>query len=419
MAKPEYDVALYGATGFTGKLIAQYLASHPQSPRIILAGRNKSKLQLVREQLRGVTKDRLEAIILMEATLDDSQSIKTLASSAKVLINAVGPYTLHGGLQVAQAVAEVGGSYLDLTGETAVYAEMVEKVDPIAKQTKAIIVPSAGFDSLPFDLTTFLAVEEVKKVAGLEAEIGTVLLGYSLKAGMSGGTLGSAVAISQGPEALRYTKPYWLSPIQGEQRLRLTLPHFVPQFNAYGANAIITPHNTRVVNRTWGLLEQAKVPVRYGTSFRYNEARVNISYLQALLSTVFLNLFALLLEYFRIIGFMAAKLLPPGQGPSLEQQLKGYLEVRTLASSRDGKIKGLVTFKTKGDPGYLKTAAFISEAALAIAFNAELLTPLAQQGGVVTPATLGALILRERLTKFAGVVIQARDVTGISDLHTI
>lgn len=420
MSAPPFDVTVYGATGFTGKLIAQYLATHPEAPKLVLAGRNPEKLHSTLNQLHGLSKERLETISLVQATVDNKQSLAHLARTSKVLINAAGPYTLHGGFDIAQAVAEAGNAYLDLTGETSLYARMVEKLHPIAKQNKAIIVPSAGFDSLPFDLATFLAVEEVKKVAGVESAVSKVLVGYRLRASVSGGTVYSGlVACEEDPTSLRNDRPYWFSPVKGTQVRAGTMPRFMPQFGKYGTEIMLSAHNTRIVNRTWGLLEESHVPIRYGPNFQYEEGLVSSSYIFALFMTVFLHVFAFIFEHCTFVVRLMGKLIPPGSGPSIEEQLKGYVELRALAFGQDGKTKGLSTFYTKGDPGYLKTAAFISEAGLSIALNPELLSPLAQQGGVLTPAILGTEILRDRLAKFAGVSIHATDVTHAENIPKV
>lgn len=416
MAVIQYDVVLYGATGFTGSLAAQYLATHPQAPKVAFAGRSPTKLRAVRDKLVDVPKERIESIGLMEASADDKESLVRLARSAKVVINAVGPYGLYGGYDVAQAVAQAGTGYVDLTGETNVYAHVVHDLHNVAKQTGAVIVPSSGFDSLPFDLSAYFAAQEVKKVDGPSADIGQVLLGYQVQAGLSGGTLHSAVTISRDPEALRYGRPYWLSPTEGTQRTRALQPRYLPQFGKYGTVSLITPHNTRVVNRSWGLFEEARVPVRYGAAFAYLEGSVASSYIRACAALAFFHIFTWVLITFHFVGELLTKMLPAGNGPSLEEQLKGYADVRAVAYGQNTETKGVSTFRVKGDPGYLKTAAFLAETALAIALDRDLLTPLAQQGGVLTPATIGAEVLRERLTKFAGVTIQTSDVTRVRDL---
>ena len=117
MSSPKYDVVLYGATGFTGSLTEQYLAEHPQQPRVAFAGRNRSKLEKVLQQLTNVSKERVQSIDLIEASASDQASLIRMAQSAKVVMNLVGPYAELGGKDVARAAVEAGARYVDLTGE--------------------------------------------------------------------------------------------------------------------------------------------------------------------------------------------------------------------------------------------------------------------------------------------------------------
>ncbi|KAI3624214.1 hypothetical protein GLX27_002989 [Malassezia furfur] len=416
MSESTYDAVLYGATGFTGSLAAQYLAAHPKAPKVAFAGRNAAKLRDVRDKLVDVPKSRLDSIGIIEASASDKASLQRLARSAKVVINMVGPYGQLGGFEVAQACVEAGTGYVDLTGESDVYARITRELHGQAKQTGAVIVPSSGFDCLPFDLGTYFAVKEVKKVLGDEADVDHVLLGYKIKGGMSGGTLASMINMRNDPDALLYNKPYWFSPIQGTQQLKPYMTRFLPQFNTYGAFGLFAAHNTRVVNRTWGLLEDARAPSRYGSTFQYLEGVVAPSYFAAFLMATVMKLLSWLILHVALVGQGLQKLLPQGTGPSMEEQLKGFGYVRTVAYGRDGRTKGLSTFYVKGNPGYLKTAAFISETALTIALEKDRLSPLAKQGGVLTPATIGAEVLAERLGNFANVEIKMANVTNDADL---
>lgn len=419
MTSPEYDVVLYGATGFTGSLTAQYLAAHPQAPKVAFAGRNATKLRAVRDKLVNVSKERIESIGLMEASAGDQESLKRLARSAKVVINTVGPYRLLGGYEVAQAVAEAGTGYVDLTGESDVFARVVSGLHETAKQSKAVLVPSSGFDCLPFDLSAYFAAQEIKKAQGPNADVDHVVVGYNVKGSVSGGTLASAVAMSEDKDAPAYSRPYWFSPVQGTQNTKVTKARHLPQFSKYGAFTLFTPHNTRVVNRSWGLQEEARLPSRYGSTFRYLEGFVCPSRFAAIVTSTVMQIIGWLLVHVSLFGKLLKKLVPQGTGASMEKQLKGFANLRTIAYGRDGTTKGLSTFRVKGDPGYLKTATFIAETALTLALEKERLSPLAQQGGVLTPATIGAEALRERLVKYAGVTIDTADVTHEADISKV
>lgn len=412
---PPYDVVLYGATGFTGSLVAQYLAEHPQAPKVAFAGRNAQKLRNVRDKLTGVSKERIESIGLMEASAGDEASLRRLAESAHVVINTVGPFGLLGGFEVARAVAEVGGGYVDLTGESDVYHKDVEHLHALAQKTGAVLVPSSGFDSLPFDLSTYLAVQEVKKVLGADAEVAKVLVGYHIEGSMSGGTLASGVAMADHPFAQRYAEPYWLSPVRGTHEAHAYKWRDLPQFGQVGSFTAFTPHNTRVVYRSWGLLQEAQTAQQYGRDFAYEEAETCSSRLSASLISTKFQMFPCILK---VPGFgkLAMRVLPQGTGPSLETQLKGCAVLRTLAYAADGKTQCLSTFSVKGDPGYLKTAAFLSESALTLAWERSQYTPMAQRGGVLTPATAAPDALCARLAQYGGVTLGAQDVTGVADV---
>lgn len=412
----KYDVVVYGASGFTGSIVAQYLATHPQAPSFALAGRNPDRLRAVAQGLTGIEKNRLESIGFIEANSDNEDSLRAMAQQAGAVINMVGPYSLYNGFGVARAAAEAGAGYVDLTGESFVYHRMVKELDMLAKQTHAAIVPSSGFDSLPFDLTTYLAAEQVKLIGGSDTD--HAVCGYLVKGSVSGGTIASAVAQSRFGE-IGFTNAYYLSPVFGTQRAQVVMARPLPQFNAYGAFTLFTPHNTSIVNRTWGLLQQSNAPFRYGNTFKYYEGFVVSSWFAAYLVSWIMLVIGFLLTHVSFFGNFLMKRIPQGHGPSMERQLQGYGKIRTVAYGTDGTTKALAIFNVKGDPGYLKTAAFIAETALTIVLEKQRLSPLGQLGGVLTPASIGAEALSDRLRKFAGVQIQTADVSSVTDMSAV
>lgn len=415
MSNVTYDVVLYGATGYTGKFAAQYLAAHPQQPKIAFAGRNEAKIRGVIEQLTNVSAERVQSIGVIQATSEDIESLKRMARSTKAIINMVGPYAKYGGYDVAKAAAEAGIGYVDLTGESSLYKRVANDLHSLAKSTKAMIVPSSGFDSLPFDLTTYLAVQELRKATGGNADVDYALCGYHVHGSMSGGTIASAVTEAKVAD-LGFTDAYQLGPMRGTQKAEVVRSRYLPQFKRYGAYTLFTSHNTGIVNRSWGLLQEAHDEHGYGSSFKYIEGYVTGSYIGAWLVSCMMLLFAYLLRHHAWFGEMITKKVPQGTGGSMEQQLQGFGNIRTLAVARDGHTKALATFHVKGDPGYLKTAAFISETALTLALEKSRLSPLAQAGGVLTPATAGGEVLAERLSRYSEVHILTKDVSTSSDV---
>lgn len=415
MTTPKYDVVLYGATGFTGSLAAQYLAAHPQKPRVAFAGRNEAKIRNVIEKLTDVTKERVESIGVITASADNMDSIHAMVKQTRALINMVGPYALYKGYEVAQACAEAGTHYVDLTGESSVYVHVATGLHEAAKRTGAIIVPSSGFDSMPFDLSTYLAVQALREATGGVADVDYALCGYHIDGNLSGGTVASLVGQAR-REPIGFRDAYELGPIRGTQVAKVVRQRKMPQFNKYGAFTLFTPHNTGVTNRSWGLLQQSDDPRKYGQQFRYLEGFITPGALSAFFMSSMMVFFAWMVNNVSLFGTLLTKLIPAGSGPSMERQLKGFADIRTVAFSRDQKTLGLAKFGVKGDPGYLRTAMFISEAGLTLALEHPQLPPLAQQGGVLTPATLGGEVLAQRLSKYGGVEIMTKSVPAGTDL---
>lgn len=413
-----YDVVVYGATGFTGQLTAQYLAEHPQAPSIALAGRNLAKLRKVREQL-DVPKERRDAIQLIEASAEDPASIQAFARSTKTIINNVGPYLKLGGFEVVKAAVEAGAGYVDLAGESVFYARLIQELHEAAQKTHAVIVPSSAMDSLPFDISTYLAVKEVKKALGGSADVGRVESGYAAQGSFSGGSFASLASMRTHPELFKYAQPYMLSPVKGAAKSPWFFTRYMPQFGRSGAFTILSPHNTRVLNRTWGLLEEARLPERYGPTFSFLDVFVAPNYMVSFLVSVTCTVLAWVLVNVPHIEKGLAWVAPPGTGASKEALDSGYLDARTVAYARDGKTRGLVVFRAKGDPGYLKTAAFLGEMALTIALEKERLTPMAKQGGILTPATVAPEIIAARLSKYGGVTIKGAKVSDSEDMSKV
>lgn len=409
-----YDVVLYGATGFTGRIVAQYLAEHPQQPSIAFAGRNKAKVQSIIDGLTNVSADRVKSIGVIEASAGNFASLQALAKSARVIINTVGPYSKLGGFDVVRAAIEAGVGYVDLTGETSYYARVARELHDEAVANKAVIIPSAGFDSLPFDLTTYLANEEIRR-ADPNATIAKTLLAYKVKGGVSGGTIASAISMREEADQGALTKPYWLSPVTGSSKYAVG-PIKMPQENKYGIPSPFTPHNARIVYRTWGLLYELDPSRSYGPTFTYEEGVTMPNLIYAYIINAVMSVFMWLLINVGIVAHLVSKAIPPGSGPSLEKQLNGKVHLRAYSEAHNSKLKAIAEFSANGDPGYMMTSRFLAETALALAFDRERLSPLAQTGGVLTPATVGGAVIASRLGTYAGVTIKSAVVNEGADL---
>lgn len=258
-AKRPYDVVLFGATGFVGVLTAEYLAANaPAGCRWALAGRDRAKLERLRERLTAI-EPRCAELPLVQADADDADALRALAESARVVATTVGPYVWYGEKLVA-ACAEAGTDYADLTGE----AEFIDRVylehDTRARETGARIVHACGFDSVPHDLGAYFTVQQLPR------DVPLVIDGFvRSNAAFSGGTFASALtAMGRGPQMLQAAKERRLH----EPRLvgrRVRAPLGTPHFSAAtGTWALPLPTvDARIIGRSARALE------RYGPDFQY------------------------------------------------------------------------------------------------------------------------------------------------------
>lgn len=396
----DYDIVLYGATGFVGKLTAEHLAAHaPDGVRIALAGRSPGKLEVVRADL-GVNWP------LVIADSSDPASLKALAESTRVVISTVGPYAKYG-LPLVEACATAGTDYVDLTGEVLFVRESIDRFHGLAESTGARIVHSCGFDSIPSDLAVF----ELAKVA---APLGDTTLYVRMKGGVSGGTVASAreqmaqVRSDKAKRAVALDK-FALSPDRsaepkGEWKDSLKVWHS-DEMHSWAAPFIMSTFNTRIVRRSNALLGHA-----YGEGFRYRETLTTGDGWQgrlraeAIAKGMAIGMAALSVNS---LGPLVDKVVPsPGEGPSEEDRASGRFSVE----ARSGGCRSL--FAAKGDPGYAATCVMLGESALALATQRDdLPLPEGLHGGVLTPATALGGVLSERL-RAQGFTITAGPVTA-------
>jgi short subunit dehydrogenase-like uncharacterized protein len=396
----EFDIILYGATGFVGKLTAEYLAAIGGKARIALAGRSTGRLQEVRDSLGGTA----QSWPLIEADASSPPTLKALAERARVVVTTVGPYTKYG-LPLVAACAEAGTDYADLTGETMFIRDSIDLYHKQAADTGARIVHSCGFDSIPSDLTVYaLYKRALADGAGDLGETNFVLRGMA--GGLSGGTIASMMEVmetaSTDPEARReMNDPYTLTtdraaePELGHQsdtpwrRGRDIAPELDGIWT--GAFAMGAP-NSRIVRRSNALLDWA-----YGSRFRYAEtmslgssvAAPVAAAMSTAANAAFLGLGS---RYFdkvprRLLERIAPK---PGTGPSERAREKGHYTVETYTTTSSA-ARYCAKMAQRGDPGYKATSVLLGECGLALAFDRDELSELR---GVLTPAaSLGDALL--------------------------
>jgi len=402
----EYDLVLMGATGFTGRLVAEYLmARHGAGGdlRWALAGRSQDKLGRIRAEL-GADADSLPAIV---ADSHDPHSLDALARRTKVICTTVGPYALHGSDLVAACAAN-GTDYCDLSGEVPWMRRMLDTHREAARASGARIVHCCGFDSIPSDLGVWFAQQEARERFGKALERVRLRV-KAAKGGLSGGTFASMlniVAESRRDEdtAKILKNPYALCPAdarKGPRQPYVSGPKHDDVVGAWTAPFIMAAINTRVVHRSNALQEHA-----YGENFRYDEAVLTGTGLGGRLKAVAVSAgmgaFALGAAFSPTRALLGKLVLPrPGEGPSAEQREAGFfnivIEGRTAAgNSLRVRVRG------DRDPGYGSTSKMIGEAAVCLARD----VGDDVSGGFWTPATALDGKLLARLRQHAGVTFE-------------
>jgi short subunit dehydrogenase-like uncharacterized protein len=389
----QYDIVLYGATGFVGKLTAQYLAHRAGGARIALAGRSTDRLRAVRDTLG----ESAASWPLIEADAAQPSSLNAMAAATRVVITTVGPYLKYG-LPLVAACAAAGTDYADLTGEPLFVREAIDRHHKQAVDTGARIVTGCGFDSIPSDLTVYALHRRAEQDATGELTT-TDFVVRRLAGGVSGGTIASMTELfreaSLDPDARRLLKdPYTLSPepaaepplgAQPDARWRRGRD-IAPELDGYwvGAFAMALP-NTRIVRRSNALLGHA-----YGHRFEYAEqmslGRSALAPVAAAMATggsiATVELGSRLLN--RVPSRLLERVLPkPGSGPSEQARENGHYTVETYTTTSTG-VRYRATMSQQGDPGYKATSVLLGESGLALALDREALSDLR---GVLTPAS--------------------------------
>ncbi|MGI8558651.1 MAG: saccharopine dehydrogenase family protein [Solirubrobacteraceae bacterium] len=363
-----YDAVLFGATGFTGGLTAEYLARNaPPGTRWALAGRSTAKLEARRAEL-AASNPSCRELPLLHADAGDAASLQALARSAKVLITTVGPY-VHYGEPLVAACAEAGTDYVDLTGEPEFVDLMYARHHTRAVETGARIVHCCGFDSIPHDLGAYFVVKHLPHDVPIKLE------GFVRAGGKpSGGTAHSAItAFSRVRQTARASSARRrLEDHTGERRVRLIKS--APRHDA-ALGAWVLPMPTidpQIVRRS------AQALVRYGPDFSYGHY-IAVKRLPVAAALVGGVAGLMILSQLPPTRSLLLGRLKPCDGPSAEERAKGWFNVRFVG---EGGGRRVVAEVSGGDPGYGETAKMLAEAALCLAHD-----ELPQTSGQVTTAT--------------------------------
>lgn len=384
MANREFDLIVWGATGFTGQLVVEYLAETygvGGDLRWAIAGRNEQKLQQVRKTCLPDAQHNELALILADS--GDDSSLKAMAARTRVVCSTVGPYAKFGTPLVAACTAE-GTDYCDLTGEVQWMARVIKQYREAAQASGARIVHTCGFDSVPFDMGNWYLQREMQERHGVCAARVKARVGRS-RGAASGGTIASILNMmdeaSRDPAVRKLVAdPYVLYP-QGvpagrdgpDQRGAV----YDPDFHRWTSPFIMAAINTRVVRRSNALLG-----FPWGEGFRYDEALLTGSRAAAIRNSIAGGL-GMGIMALKPTRKLAERFLPkPGEGPSRDQREAGHYEVFFLGIADGAPDKNtLVRVSGKLDPGYGSTARMLGEAAVCLARD-----NIAAGGGFWTPA---------------------------------
>lgn len=400
-----HDIVLFGATGFTGGLVAEYLAKKHRGARIALAGRDREKLARVQDELAKIDPGAARWPIRI-ADARDRGALAAIAKEAEVVCTAIGPYAKYGADLVAACV-QSGTDYCDLTGEAQFIAKTIEAHHAEAVRTGARIVHCTGFDSIPSDLGTLMMHRAMSEAGGRLEEV-RFFMGKS-SGGASGGTVASALHLldeARSDPAIRkvLADPYSLVPsdARGPDTQDMKSLGRDRDLGTWTAPFLMAAINAKIVRRTNYLLD-----FPYGRDFRYSERMSTGKGIGGLARAAAITGATAAIAISAGIGpirRLAEKRLPkPGEGPDREARERGYFAVHLIATGRGknggprmlrGRIQG------EGDPGYGETAKMMAESALCLALDG---ASLSAPGGIRTPASTMGPLLIDRL-RAAGMV---------------
>ena len=385
----KFDIVVYGASGFTGQLVAEYLAVHYKGDKQLrwaMAGRSLDKLASVRDAI-GAPKE----TPLIAADASDVASLKAMVEQTKSVISTVGPYQFYGNDLVAICAAS-GTDYLDLCGEPVWMRQMIDKHEAAAKASGARIVFSCGFDSVPFELGAFFVQKEARRVFGAPAARvkGRV---RDMRGTLSGGTAASAKATFDAVAkdlslVAILNDPFALTPgFSGAKQPRGNKPQYEEDLQSWSAPFMMALINTRNVHRSNMLMG-----FPYGREFVYDEMVLTGPGEKGEANAK------------RVMAANTEKTGPnsrkPGEGPSKEERDNGLYDLLYIAIAPDGR-QVRASVKGDRDPGYGSTSKMISECAVCLLRDAPEVKP-----GFWTPGAAMGDRLIKRLVDHAGLTFQ-------------
>ena len=402
MDNKSLDIILFGATSFVGQIATKYLYEHiglDSEIKWAIAGRSEKKLNQVKAAL-GPDAD---AIPLLVADSADTDSLNRLCQQSRVILSTVGPYALYGESLIEACVTH-GNDYCDLTGEAYWIKKMLDKYELAAQKSGARIINCCGFDSIPSDLGVYFLQQMSQQQNGYSFNH-LKLRVKAMKGGISGGTVASGIEMAKAAKkdpSLRSNmgNPHVLCRSTDASKVRqprIIKPTYDPDFKAWSAPFIMEAINSRIVLRS-NSIKQDSTPANliYGEAVLTGKGLKG--YLRAAVITLSLGGFAFATKY-RFLRYLIQQfVLPkPGEGPSPEQQQKGFFDLRIIGKRDQKSLIAKVTGDR--DPGYGCTAKMLVQSGLCMAYD---ISQSDLSGGFWTPATAMGDRLIKRLTDSAG-----------------
>ena len=386
-----FHVTLFGATGFTGRLTAEYLATCNDKGKLkwAIAGRNQSKLEECKNAILALNPE--ADVSIVQADTNDPGSLKSMAEQSSVIITTVGPY-LNYGEPLVKACIDAGTHYVDLTGEPEFVDGLIFDYQTQAEENKVKIVNACGFDSIPHDLGALYTLEKLNELLGPDraGKIPVKIEGFIQASGtFSGGTWHSAITQFSRLREYYQKRKVWLQQEKtkpSDRRRARVLSPIIKYSKPYGSWAIPFPSiDPQVVKRT------AKACKIYGPDFAYGHYILTKSLPKGLAGIAAAGGLVALSQ----IDYTKEKLLKvkdPGQGPSPSQRQKSWFKVHFVGEA-DGMH--VWTEVSGGDPGYGETAKMLAESALCLALDKK----LPEEYGIVTTGAAMGDALIKRLQK--------------------
>ena len=398
----KFDIIIWGASSFTGKLVTEYLFNKFGSSKIkwAIAGRDLGKLKKVRSQVAD------KNIPIFIADSFDKESLLKIVKKTKVICSTVGPYSLYG-TKLVKLCVENYTNYCDITGEAHWIRTLIDNFHEEAKSKKIKIVNSCGFDSIPSDMGVYFIQNEMKKVYKTYAKSIKMRVA-GIRGGISGGTYSSLNNLLKEAYADKsifkvLNNPYGLNPkdkMDGLDKKDLRKIIFDKESNSWIYPFIMAGINTKIVRRS-----NALINFQYGKDFRYDEAMIagkGISgFWKAILAVFPLAMVGLNPNSFlkKIINSFMPK---PGEGPGVEKRKNGFYNLRFYITI-DEKRKAFAKVIGDSDPGYGSTSKMLAESALCLAFD-----NLPKNYGILTPSSAMGEKLLHRLIKNAGLSFEIK-----------